>query len=131
MPKIEYIEDEDGESYWSVTDFIAVNANTSDEYTAYDALSDATIDWWVSDDTSEFSSEPVHIEGIVRKMQSDDIGFFQEYLDDIDYDYDDTAYEFCIYKGQDKNGLIIGIGALCMLVGVAGLAFKIIKGRRG
>ena len=130
MPRIVYDEDSEG---WFIVDFIGVNANKTQEYASYDALVDEMHDWWFSDDVTEYNPTTVHLDGIVRKMQDDDIGFFAEYLKDAGYEddeLDDTMYQYCIYPAQSHNGLIIGIGAVVALLGVAALSFKVIKTRK-
>ena len=127
MPRI--ISSEDNE-YWNIVDYIAVDVKDSSEFAAYDKLADATIDWWIDDDAYEFEPETIHINGVVRKMTSEQQGFFREYLEDLEYDadfIDGTQYQLGIYPFENYVGLIIGIGAIAIVAGAAVIVIKLVR----
>ena len=73
MPRLESI---DSNGYWSITDYIGVHVNNTDLFASYDKLCDETIDWWTDDDAIEYNPTTIHIDGVVREMDSESKAYF-------------------------------------------------------
>ena len=127
MPRIESI---DSNGYWSITDYIGVHVNNTDLFASYDKLCDETIDWWTDDDAIEYNPTTIHIDGVVREMDSESKDYFRQYLSEMEYDDDfinSTACSLAVYPAQNANWYIVAIGLVGMLAGIGIIVYKVVK----
>jgi len=125
MPHID-----DSGDYFTFDNFIGISVNDED-FGTFDALVDESSDWWNSDEV-ELNTTPVHIEGKVAKLDKEKLGFFDEYLDRLDINdsvIDSSMHEYYIVPIQNNSPVLIIVGALCLLAGVAWGGILIVKGR--
>lgn len=124
-----HINDE-GE-YFTFDNFIGIAAKP-DNFSDLDHLVDQSLEWWTSDEI-ELNSTPVHIEGKVAKLDKEKLGFFDEYLDDLDIVdssvKEASMYEYYIVPIQNNSPVLIIVGALMILGGLAWGGFTIVKSR--
>ncbi|MBQ4271009.1 MAG: hypothetical protein II718_04235 [Clostridiales bacterium] len=123
-PKLE----KDADGYYEIVDVIAINIAKPKEFYLYDDLCDATYDWWIGN-TEKVNGDPIHIDGIVQKLDNDQIEFHEEYLEDMGFtasEISDTQYELVVVS-QDNPKWVIIAGVVIMLVGLAGIAVITIK----
>ncbi|SCW70636.1 hypothetical protein SAMN02910456_02702 [Ruminococcaceae bacterium YRB3002] len=127
MPRIVSVDDQ----YSQIADFIAVDVNNKDLLSSYNALSEATIDWWLDDDATEIKAESIPFEGVVRKMTKDPANFMTEYVKDLGYDQafiDNSACELGLFPAEKGAGSIIMvvIGAVVFLFGAGLIVVKLV-----
>ncbi len=121
---------DDGE-YFTFDNFIGISAK-SDMFSSLDSLVDESLEWWSSDEI-ELNTTPVHIEGKVAKLSKEKFGYFDSYLDKIDVVdssvKEDSMYEYYIVPIQNDSPILIVVGVLCLLGGLAWGGIIVVKGR--
>ena len=110
-----------------IVDVIGIHVNSAD-FAKYDALYDATVDWWTGT-TNSVEADPIEIDGVIKKLDNDEIGFHEEYLDGLfsSSELDDSKYELAVYPNMDNNILLVVIGAVITLAGLGYAAYVFIK----
>ena len=110
-----------------IVDVIGIHVNSAD-FAKYDALYDATVDWWAGT-TNSVEADPIEIDGVIKKLDNDEIGFHEEYLDGLfsSSELDDSKYELAVYPNMDNNILVVVIGAVITLAGLGYAAYVFIK----
>ena len=118
-PKLEQGSD----GLYEITDVIGINASKPKEFYLYDDLCEATYQWWIGN-TEKVEADPIHIDGIVQKLDNDQIGFHEEYLEDMGFtssEIEASHYELVVVS-QDSPKMVMIIGVVILLVGLAGVA---------
>ena len=110
-----------------IVDVIGIHVNAAD-FAKYDALYDATVDWWEGT-TNSVEADPIEIDGVIKKLDNDEIGFHEEYLEGLfsSSELDDSKYELAVYPNMDNNILTVVIGAVITLAGLGYAAYVFIK----
>ncbi|MBR2295153.1 MAG: hypothetical protein IJ869_05275 [Clostridiales bacterium] len=110
-----------------IVDVIGIHVNSAD-FAKYDALYDATVDWWEGT-TNSVEADPIEIDGVIKKLDNDEIGFHEEYLDGLfsSSELEDSKYELAVYPNMDNNILVVVIGAVITLAGLGYAAYVFIK----
>ena len=111
-----------------IVDVIAINIAKPKDFYLYDDLCDATYDWWIGS-TKDVNCDPIHIDGVVQKLDKDQIEFHEEYLQEIGFtssEISDSHYELVVVS-QDNPKWVIIVGVIIMLVGLGGIAIVTIK----
>ena len=127
MPRIEL---DDG--YYNFSEFIGVHVGRTDDFGDYDRLADDSLDWWNGDDL-EKDYESIHIDGLLRKMTSDQKKYCTEYLDEMGYsqsEIDDMMTEYVIYPDYDNSNFVLWIGVALAAIGAVALVIKAVRGNR-
>jgi hypothetical protein len=106
-------------------------AVTKENFAQYDKLVDQSWEWW-NDETGTvaFTSEPIHIDGYIRKMSANDKKYMREYLQDMGYtssEIDQLIVPYVLMNNASSNvGFIFGGLLLLVLGGVLG-AFAVMR----
>lgn len=110
-----------------IVDVIGIHVNSAD-FAKYDALYDATVDWWEGT-TNSVEADPIEIDGVIKKLDNDEIGFHEEYLEGLfsSSELEDSKYELAVYPNMDNNILVVVIGAVITLAGLGYAAYVFIK----
>ena len=127
MPQLVYSES--GDSI-NIRNYIGIHVNDKDLFADYDRLAEETVDWWLDDEAFEFNPQTIEIDGIVKEMDDESIGYFKEYLEDMGYEDDfieDTCYKYAVYPAQTGLPIIMIIGVLVTLFGIGATVFSVIK----
>ena len=116
-----------------IVDFIGldINSNADVSFSDCDRLVEDSLEWWNSDEM-ERDIEPIHVDGIVMKMDDTKIGHFREYLEGSGVDLDEVDYEsmeYYIVPVGKHNTFVILFGIALALVGVATAFFALFRRR--
>lgn len=123
--------EEEGD-YIYITSFIGVHVAQSKEFSNYDSLVDASINWWNDDSyDAEIEHEPIRVEGILREMNSDQKKYYGEYMDELGYsssEQDEMANQVIIYQdaGNSASAMLL-VGGIVTLIGAVGVALSFIR----
>ena len=106
-------------------------AVTKENFAKYDKLVDESWEWW-NDETGTvaFTTEPIHIDGYIRKMSSNDKKYMREYLQDMGYsssEIDELIVPYVLMNNSSSNlGFIFG-GLILMVFGCVLGAFAVMR----
>lgn len=108
-----------------------VNGNSDDSFSDYDRVVEDSLEWWRSDEFTR-DIDPVHIDGIVCKMDAKKISYFEDFLDDAGVDKSavrDSMYEYYIVPVGKHNTFVIIFGIVITLAGIATTFFTLVRKR--
>lgn len=115
---------------WYFAHAIGVIANRTEDFRKWDRLADSTFALWTDSDFV-WTEEPIHVDGLLRKMDDEEIGFARENLQNIGYT-DEEIDSFLIpyvlvpdVKGN-KSALFVG-AAFCLGFGIFRVLYFLVK----
>ena len=119
---------EDGRLYMGGFMGVAV---TKENFSKYDKLVDQSWEWWTDETgTVAFTSEPIHIDGYIRKMSANDKKYMRQYLQDMGYtssEIDQLIVPYVLMNNASSNlGFIFG-GLIVLVLGGVFTALAVMR----
>ena len=99
---------------------------TSDKFERYDAIADASLEWW-GDETGEveFPSDVVHMDGYLRKMSSNEKKYIKQLLKEVGYSDDEISQYVTPYVLMTNGSNMFGIALAGLAVAALGAVFTV------
>lgn len=115
----------DDEGYINIGYCVGVVAG-QDAFTNFEKLQDESYDWWENED-APWPTNVIHVDGYLRKMDSQERKFAIETLEEYGFDQaDDRVIPFMIMQSQ-SNLAYIGMTALGLIIALVGGIFVVVS----